>query len=263
MNPNLERFAALMNKWVIFGSLGALLVVVAACSQSPTPCQLQGSATGGYVVKLTRNGPASSPACDVAAATPAQFSDVWVFEQYTDQNIAMKSAQIAHPPTSQPNSPVYAKGKFTSVDPDNSNPSLCKVATMSTESNGLAGSALLTYTLANLQFLSGTAFLGTEFAGDTAVQRGGCSANYTVQGLSPTVGCDAAGDGLCDPFHQPFSSGIQSNYNQGCHIWNIDLPDGGTQPGPDTWAEGAGAFLGFNGVCFFNAAFPSLGSYTP
>jgi len=266
MNSKLERLAGLMNSRfaATFAVLAvATAVVVAGCTQSPTPCQLQQSATGGYIIKLTRGG-AAAAGCDIDSATPGIFTDVWVFDQYTDQLIAVKSVQVAHPADSDPNSTVYGKGKFTSVDPDNSNPSICKVASlnrMSNETTKAPADPVLAYTVTNMQFLSGTDFLGTEFAADVHVERGGCAADYTAQALSPPVGCEAGED--CDPFHKPFSSGIQSNYNQGCHIWNIDLPDGGTQPGPDPWGEGAGSYIGTNGICFFNADFPSLGSFTP
>jgi hypothetical protein len=246
MTSKLERLAGNMNTRFVVVLLAAA-VVGAGCSQSPTPCQLQQSATGGYVVKLTRNGNASSPACDADDATPAIFSDVWVFDQYTEDLVAVKSVNIPHPTDSEPNSVRYGKGKFTTVLPDNSNPSICTVASLNRMTNELTGNAMLAYTATNLKFLSGTDFLGTEFEADVHVERGGCAADYTLQGLAPPVGCDVAED--CDPFHKPFSSGIQSNYHQTCIT--------------DTWTAGATDFLGGTGVCFLIDPFPSLGAFVP
>jgi hypothetical protein len=247
MNTTLERLAAHMDKRFVLLAVGSLAMVLAGCSQSLTPCQLQQSATGGYVVKLTRVGAASSAACDTATKTPAIFSDVWVFDQYTDRLVVGKSVAIPHPATSIPDSPVYGKGHFTTELPDNSSPRICKVDTLTTQTNGLAGAALLSYAVTNMEFLSGTDFLGTEFKADATVQRGGCTGTYTVQALSPTVGCETSAD--CDPFKKPFSSGIQSNYNQTCIL--------------DAWTADAADFLGTSGVCFLTDAFPSLGAFQP
>jgi hypothetical protein len=248
MNSKLERLAGNMDTRFLVVLLAAA-VVGAGCTQSPTPCQLQQSATGGYIVKFTRSGNATA-GCDVDTGTPAQFSDAWVFDQYTDQLIAVKSVQVAAPVASEPNSTVYGKGKFATVDPDNSNPSICKVASlnrMSNEETKAAADPLLAYTVTNMQFLSGTDFLGTQFSADVHVERGACAADYTAQALSPPVACDAAED--CDPFHKPFSSGIQSNYHQTCIT--------------DPWTTFAAGYYGGDGVCFLIDAFPSLGAFAP
>jgi hypothetical protein len=248
MNSKLERLAGNMDTRFVVVLLAAA-VVGAGCTQSPTPCQLQQSATGGYIVKLTRSGNATA-GCDIDTGTPAQMSDVWVFDQYTDQLIAVKSVQVPHPADSEPNGIEYGKGKFTTADPDNSNPSLCKVASlnrMSNEQSKAPADPLLAYTVTNMQFLSGTDFLGTEFSADVHVERGACVADYTVQALSPPVACDTAAD--CDPFKKPFSSGIQSNYHQTCIT--------------DPWTAFAADYYGGTGVCFLIDAFPSLGAFQP
>ena len=62
------------------------------------------------------------------------------------------------------------------------------------------------------------------------------------------AGCDSDAD--CDPFTQPFSSGIFSPFDQGCH--------------KDTWTAPVVAYLNdangtsFGGVCFLNKPYPSL-----
>jgi hypothetical protein len=242
---------AMTDKRVQYGILGALLLVaMTGCSSAvDAVCQVQGTGTGGYVVKFTRVGSASSPACDVQAKTPAGFSDVWVIEQYgraSDGAIAMTSVQMAPPDTSQPNATIYSKGKFNAIYPDSSQ--LCTVPTM-TDMTDLGGAAVLQYSALTMQFLSTAYYQGTQFKGTVTVTRGGCTANYTTQGLSPTVGCTAGGND-CDPFRKPLNSGIQSNYNQGCVT--------------DSWTTEATAFLGpADGVCFLKAEFPSLGSYSP
>jgi hypothetical protein len=248
MNSKLERLAGNMDtRFAVL--LLAAAVMGAGCTQSPTPCQLQQSATGGYIVKFVRNGNAAA-GCDVDTGTPAQFSDVWVFDQYTEQLIAVKSVQVPHPDNSEPNSTVYGKGKFATVNPDSSNPPICKVASlnrMSNEETKGAADPLIAYTVTDMQFLSGTDFLGTEFAATVHVERGTCAADYTAQALSPPVACSANED--CDPFHKPFSSGIQSNYHQTCIT--------------DHWTAFAADYFGGDGVCFLIDAFPSLGAFAP
>lgn len=235
-----------------YGVLGALLLVAATgcSSQVDAVCQVQGTGTGGYVVKFTRTGAASSPACDVQANTPAGFSDVWVLEQYgkaSDGAISATSVQMAPPDDSEPNASIYAKGKFTAIYPDSNQLCFADLTDMTTlAANG--GATVLQYSQIKLTFLSTAFYQGTQFKGTVTVTRNGCTANYTTQGLSPTVGCATNAD--CDPFKKPVSSGIQSNYNQGCIT--------------DSWATEAAAFLDVgDGVCFLKADFPSLGSFTP
>jgi hypothetical protein len=234
-----------------YGILGALLLVaMTGCSsQVDAVCQVQGTGTGGYVVKFTRVGSASSPACDAQANTPAGFSDIWVMEQYgkaSDGALSMTSVQMAVPADSEPNASIYAKGKFTTIYPDSNQLCFANLSDMTTlAANG--GATTLQYSKIAMTFLSTAYYQGTQFKGTVTVTRNGCTADYTTQGLSPTVGCDTNAD--CDPFKKPVSSGIQSNYNQGCVT--------------DTWTTEAQAFFGTAGACFLKADFPSLGSFTP
>ena len=60
------------------------------------------------------------------------------------------------------------------------------------------------------------------------------------------MGCESDAD--CDPFKQPFSSGIFSAFDQGC---------------TDPWTAAVTSYLGATGypsagVCFLKKAFPSL-----
>ena len=258
-----------------YGVLGALLLVAATgcSSQVDAVCQVQGTGTGGYVVKLTRVGSASSPACDVFGKTPASFSDIWIMEQYgkaSDGALSATSYQMAPPDDSEPNASIYAKGKFTTIYPDSNQLCFANLTDMTTlAANG--GANTLQYSAITLTFLSTAFYQGTQFKGTVTVTRAGCTANYTTQGLSPTTGCSANAD--CDPFKKPVSSGIQSNYNQGCHIaYSLDETDPKNPVkvlnGPDQWAAEAANYPfiddGTNiGVCFLNADFPSLGSFTP
>jgi hypothetical protein len=56
------------------------------------------------------------------------------------------------------------------------------------------------------------------------------------------VGC--ADDSYCDPFKQPYSSGIFSGFDQGCTS--------------AAWTAAVTAYLASSGVCFLNKPFPSL-----
>jgi hypothetical protein len=235
-----------------YGVLGALLVAMTGCaSQVDAVCQVQGTGTGGYVVKFTRVGSASSAACDVQAKTPAGFSDIWVMEQYgraSDGALSMTSVDpaMAPPADSEPNASIYAKGKFTTIYPDSNQLCFANMTDMTAlAANG--GATALQYSKLALTILSTAFYQGTQFKGTVTVTRGGCTADYTTQGLSPTVGCDTNAD--CDPFKKPVSSGIQSNYNQGCVT--------------NTWTTEVQGFFGTAGACFLKADFPSLGSFTP
>ena len=187
-----------MDKRAQYGVLGALLLVaMTGCSSAvDAVCQVQGTGTGGYVVKFTRVGSASSPACDAQDSTPAGFSDVWVIEQYgkaTDGAIAATSVAMAPPTDSDPSSSVYSKGKFSAVYPDSAQ--ICTVPTM-TNMTDLGGATVLQYSTITLEFLSTALYTGTEFKGTVTVTRNGCTANYTTQGLSPTVGCTVGEHGV-------------------------------------------------------------------
>jgi hypothetical protein len=100
----------------------------------------------------------------------------------------------------------------------------------------------LSYSVSNLVALGSAATQNAEFKADVTVAQGGCTAAYTAQALSPAVGC--ASDHDCDPFKQPFSSGIFSVFDQGCHT--------------DPWTATVAASFGTPGVCFLNKPFPSL-----
>jgi hypothetical protein len=77
------------------------------------------------------------------------------------------------------------------------------------------GATLLSYSLRDLESLGGAAYQNAEFKANVTYTAGACTAEYTVQALSPAVGCESDED--CDPFKQPFSSGIFSTFDQGCH----------------------------------------------
>jgi len=218
--------------------LSLLSLAVACGSPVPPDCQMMPSAQGGYVLQLTRNG-AATAGCDTQ--TPALTSDVWVFD--TLANSQVRAHSVAMPYPDPPVDPLPANfigaGQFTSREADSA--SLCHITTLTTMSDG-SGANLLSYSLTNLEGLGSAEFQNSEFKADLSVTSGSCTAAYTVQALSPAVGCDSDAD--CDPFKQPFSSGIVSSFDQGCH--------------KDAWTAPVTAYLQSSGVCFFNQPYPSL-----
>ena len=226
-------------------SLLSLLLVLTGCGSVVQPeCQMMPSAQGGYVLRFTRTG-AAATGCD--ALNPDETSDVWIFDTLASSQI--RSHSVAMPYPDPPVDPLPANligaGQFTNRDADSN--SLCHVASLTTMSDG-SGATFLSYTLANLESQGSAALQNAEFKADVAYTAGSCSASYTVQALSPAVGCDSDAD--CDPFKQPFSSGIFSPFDQGCH--------------KDPWTAPVVAYLNevsgssFGGVCFLNKPYPSL-----
>jgi hypothetical protein len=115
---------------------------------------------------------------------------------------------------------------------------------MSDDSSG----TLLSYAVSDMEWLGGPAYQGAEFQTDVLVTVGSCTAAYTAQALSPTVGCDTDED--CDPFKQPFSSGIPSGLEQECTSapWTAVVTD----------YISSSTGVPVTGVCFLRQRFPSL-----
>jgi len=224
---------------------GALML--SGCpSAELAPCQTLPSVQGGYTVKMVRRG--AAPAGCTQAETPAEFSDVWAFDTVTDRNIVGSSVALPIPDTGPiPNNRLF-KGQFAQERSDANNS--CTIPTLSTISDTVGG-ALLSYAVTDMTFLSGAAYQGAEFKAVVAFTRGTCTATYDAQALSPAVGCETNAD--CDPFKTPFSSGIFSVFDQGCHL-----------AASEPWTAGVTAFLGNSpGVCFLNQGYPSLGGFKP
>ncbi|HTS80105.1 MAG TPA: hypothetical protein VMH40_05870 [Myxococcaceae bacterium] len=220
-------------------SLFFLLLLAAGCGSVVQPeCQMLPSAQGGYVLHLTRTA-AAAAGCD--AQNPDETSDVWVFDTLANSQVRAHSVSMPYPdPPVDPLPPnLIGAGQFTSRQADSD--ALCHVASLTTMSDG-SGATLLSYTLTNLEALGSAAYQNAEFKADVTLTSGTCTADYTVQALSPAVPCESDAD--CDPFKQPFSSGIFSTFDQGCH--------------KDAWTAPVTAYLGSSGVCFFNKPYPSL-----
>jgi len=224
---------------------GALML--SGCpSAELAPCQTLPSVQGGYVVKLVRQGPAPAGCTD--AETPAEFSDVWAFDTVTDRNIVGSSVALPLPDTGPIPQNRLFQGQFTQERSDANNS--CTIPALSTISDTVGG-AVLSYKVTDMTFLSGAAYQGAEFKAVVVFTRGTCAATYDALALSPAVACQTNHD--CDPFKTPFSSGIFSVFDQGCHL-----------AANEPWTAGAVAFLGnAPGVCFLNQAYPSLGKFTP
>jgi hypothetical protein len=220
-------------------TLLCLLLAVTGCGTAVQPeCQMLPSAQGGYVLRFTRTA-AAAAGCE--AQNPDETSDLWVFD--TLANSQVRAHSIAMPYPDPPVDPLPANfvgaGVFTSREADSN--ALCHVASLTTMSDG-SGATLLSYSVTDMESLGSAAFQNAEFKANVSVTSGACTAAYTVQALSPAVGCESDAD--CDPFKQPFSSGIFSTFDQGCH--------------KDAWTAPVANYLGASGVCFFNQPYPSL-----
>ncbi|HET9156439.1 MAG TPA: hypothetical protein VFN91_07205 [Myxococcaceae bacterium] len=215
--------------------LGVLLVLTGCGDMAPPECQMLPSAQGGYVLRFTRSAPASA-GCDTA--TPQEFGDLWIFDTLANSQVRAHAAFSMPYPVNAPDplpAGLVGAGKFTQrqADADGN----CNVDSLTTMTNGA-----LSYDLTKLVALGGAAYQNAEFKADVGFTTGACTAAYTVQALSPAVGCETDAD--CDPFKQPFSSGIFSVFDQSCKT--------------DPWTSALAASLGTTGVCFFNKEYPSL-----
>jgi len=217
-------------------TLFSLLLLTSACGSLAQPeCQMLPNAQGGYVVRFTRTG-AAAAGCD--AKTPTETSDVWIMDTLADSQVRVHAAvtmPYADPPVDPLPAGLIGAGKFTSREADAS--SLCHIDSISTMTDGT-----LSYTATSLEALGSAQLQNAEFKANVAMTNGACTAQYTVQALSPAVPCESDAD--CDPFKQPFSSGIFSAFDQGCK--------------KDPWTAPVAAYLGGSGVCFFNKPYPSL-----
>jgi len=217
----------------------SLLILAAGCGSAVQPeCQMLPSAQGGYVLRFTRTGSAAA-GCDTA--NPAETSDIWVFDTLANSEVRAHSVSMPYPVPAVDPLPAnfVGAGKFTDREADAN--ALCHVANLTAMSDG-SGATLLSYSLRNMESLGSAAYQNAEFKADLTYTSGACTAEYTVQALSPAVGCESNVE--CDPFKQPFSSGIFSTFDQGCH--------------KDAWTAPVAALLGHSGVCFFNKPYPSL-----
>jgi hypothetical protein len=218
-------------------TLISVLLLVAGCgSMAPPECQMLPSAQGGYVLRFTRVG-AAAPGCETA--TPAEISDIWIFDTLAESEVRAHAA-LSMPYT--PNEPdplpagLIGAGRFTQREADSAGH--CNIDSLTAMSDGSG----LSYAMRNLEALGGAATQNAEFKAEVTMTVGACTAEYTVQALSPAVGCES--DAECDPFKQPLSSGIFSVFDQGCHM--------------DAWTAPVAAALDHAGVCFFNQPYPSL-----
>jgi hypothetical protein len=217
-------------------SLFCVLLAVTGCSSmAPPECQLLPSAQGGYVLQFTRTA-AAAPGCD--ANNPDQTGDIWIFDTLAQSQVrahAAVSMPYPDPPVQNLPAGLIGAGQFTQRDVDGDGN--CKISSFTTMTDGT-----LSYTMTNFESQGGAQFQNAEFKAEVSLTQNACTAAYTVHALSPAVGCESDAD--CDPFKQPFSSGIFSVFDQGCH--------------KDAWTAPVAAALGASGVCFFNKAYPSV-----
>lgn len=223
----------------------ASALVTAGCSVTVEwDCQTMPAIQGGYVVRFTRSADAGT-GCETL--TPSEMSDVWVFETHADSEIGVHPVSMPYPdppPDTLPPNLVGA-GRFTTREADSSD--RCRIESLTTMSDDSSGT-LLSYAVSNMEWLGGPVYQGSEFQSDVTVTVGSCTAAYKAQALSPAVACSTDGD--CDPFKQPFSSGIAVGLDQGCTSapWTAAVTDYLSDVLEDT----------VTGVCFLRQPFPSL-----
>ncbi len=235
-----------MSRFLFLGLFAAVALATAGCgSMQAADCQLQSSANGPYIIQFTATS-AVTPGCETS--TPDIFADRWTFSPYEDRLIVAFSRQstafLPNPPDS--NATLYGKGHFDQAFPEADQN--CTVSDMSTMQITPTKSIAFT----KMTWLNTALYLGTEFTADVTYTNAGCTRSYSAQALNPYVPCaqtQADADGPnCDPFAQPFASGINSLYKQHCvkDAWATDYTGD-----PDT------------GICFFTDPYPSLGGWDP
>jgi hypothetical protein len=262
MNSLTERSKGFIMQRTL-GVLVGVLFVTGCGTADPAPCQLQSPFNGGYAVRMLRTAPAAT-GCDTL--TPEQIGDLWIFDVYeTDptniQNFTVIGySTILGQPPDPPNSgssPLYGRAQFTTIGPAADNTCILNDMTMNRavadpgtppvppDDPGTPGHPQGEYQIGNFVWLNSALYLGTEFKGDVVWSTGACSAQYSALAIDPPVQCESDAD--CDPFGQPFGSGINPDYDQNCVLgeaWTTQLT------GDDTV-----------GICFFQKEFPSTGGY--
>lgn len=238
-----------MKRTVLTALVAVAAIAVTGCgTMTQADCQLQSSANGPYALKFTQAG--AGTGC-TAALAPDIFGDLWAFDPYDNGIVAFPQAGtgalLPDPPDGK--AAVYGKGKFTKQFPDADQ--TCTVDALKNDAGGpmdLGGGS--SYAPTNVVFLDTALYLGTTFKADVSFKNGACTRPYTVQALNPAHVCATKED--CDPFAQPFASGINSAYDTNCNT--------------EAWAQDLAGQLGGdpgNGICFFVGAFPGLGGWKP
>lgn len=219
----------------------AVALAATGCgTQTPADCQLQSSANGPYLLKFTQAG--AGTGC-TATTGPDIFGDLWTFDPFDNGLIVAWPITSPLPTPPNPNAAVYGKGKFSAGFP--AADQTCTVPSLTTINTGT-----VSYAVTELAFLNTALYLGTTFKANVAYTSGTCNRPYTVQAINPAHVCVTKED--CDPFSQPFASGINSAYDTDCN--------------KDQWAQDQAAVLGADpgsGICFFVGPFPGLGGWKP
>ena len=218
----------------------ALLLLPACAEPVPTACQTlfttpNGVVDDGYVLRFVRAG---SAAAGCESATPAETSDLWLLSTLDGSVVAAHSVAMPFP---EGETPAGLVGTGTFTHPQVGSEGFCDIQGLTPMTDDRSGT-LLSYATRDLRFLGAPAYQGAEFEAKVTMTVGSCVADYDVQALSPAVPC--GGDGDCDPFRTPLSSGIPSGFDQGCTS--------------ETWAGAVLEDLGATGICFLHQAFPSL-----
>src|SRR5215475_11346838 len=116
------------------GLLATALLATGCPSAVQADCQTLPSAQGGYVLHLIRDGGAAA-GCD--AQTPAETSDVWVFDTLADSQIRAHSVSMPFPDVDVLPPNLIGAGKFTTREADSNNH--CQVNGLTTMSDNSTG----------------------------------------------------------------------------------------------------------------------------
>jgi hypothetical protein len=237
-------------KRIVLTALVTAAVAATGCgTMQAADCQLQSSANGSYTLKLTQAGAIQGGAGCTTTQTPDIFGDQWIFDPY-DNGLIVAFVPRGAGPDNLPSPPdshsaVYGKGKFTTGFP--AADQTCTVAALKNDSGGpMQIDATHSYAATNVVFLNTALYLGTTFKADVTYTNGACSRPYTAQAIVPSVQCGTKED--CDPFAQPFASGINSQYDTDCI--------------KDAWATTLSGDPA-TGYCFFVGPFPGTGGWKP
>lgn len=211
--------------------MGLALVAAGAlgCDQPPADCT---TGHGGFAAKYTfkEGSKQGLGACDalkgeiigIEKYNPSQAADPDL-QDLTKARLRIRPAQLGdiavaagEAGVSIEGQELAALGDFVATTPDANN--VCTVPTMSSAALQIpAGTPLdeadIEYSWKNVRIYVTTAYPGTQMVGDLTYREGGCTAEYTVVGLWPAIGCektDEMGNGLglpddvaCDPLADP------------------------------------------------------------
>lgn len=223
--------------------LSLLLAVASACEQPPADCT---TGHGAFAAKYTlkEGSKQGTGACDALKGekiglekyNPSQADDpkrqdlTKALLRIRPHALGDLANQAAEADVSIEGQELTSLGDFVSTTPDENN--VCTVPVMTPAGIQIpAGSPIpeadIEYTWNNVRIYVSPAYPGTQMTATLTYREGGCTAQYSVLGLWPAVGCEATDDmgnglgtpddTLCDPIANPaegrdIGSGINPDF---------------------------------------------------